>query len=206
MIKRLLFMTCAAYLAAALPACAQDSANYHDPCGGDSCASDAYDLGYRDGHEGNSYTSSPRLQNDPQYDAGFSEGEMDAMAEKDPLTPSDSRLSTAIDQADALTSQVVAAQERMKAPQYLPPLDEGAAHALLPEQALLRTEAQRQAQDPRQGPDPTKTVLLDCQTDSLDCQSTSLNRQTDVLNLQVNLPPGRILTIETDGFDQIRGP
>ena len=52
---------------------------------GYSCASDAYDLGYRDGHEGRSYTSSPQLQSNPQYDAGFSEGEMDAMAETDPL-------------------------------------------------------------------------------------------------------------------------
>ena len=82
MIGRLLFMTCGAYLVAAFPACAQNSANYHDSCGGDSCASDAYDLGYRDGHEGHSYTSSPQLQSNPQYDAGFSEGEMDAMAER----------------------------------------------------------------------------------------------------------------------------
>ena len=115
MMGRLLFMTCGAYLLAAFPACAQDSANYHDSCGGDSCASDAYDLGYRDGHEGHSYTSSPQLQSNPQYDAGFSEGEMDAMAEKDPLATSGSLLSIATDQADSLTSQAVAAQERMKA-------------------------------------------------------------------------------------------
>jgi len=200
MMGRLLFMMCGAYLVAAFPACAQDSANYHDSCGGDSCASDAYDLGYRDGHEGNSYTSSPQLQSNPQYDAGFSEGEMDAMAEKDPLATSGSLLSIATDQADSLTSQAVAAQERMKAPQYAPTaLDQGA------EDALIRRTAQRQAQDPRQGPDP-KTATLDCQTDSLDCQSNSLNRQTDLLNREFNLPPSRVLSIETDGFDQIRGP
>ena len=36
MIERLLFMTCAAYLVAAFPACAQDGSSYHDSCGGDS--------------------------------------------------------------------------------------------------------------------------------------------------------------------------
>ena len=95
MIGRLLFITCAAYLVAAFPACAQNTANYHDSCGGDSCASDAYDLGYHDGYEGHSYTSSPQLQSNPQYDAGFSEGEMDAMAEKDPLARLGSLLSAA---------------------------------------------------------------------------------------------------------------
>ncbi len=200
MIGRLLFMTCAVYPVAAFPACAQSSASYHDSCGGDSCASDAYDLGYRDGHEGNSYTSSPQLQSNPQYDAGFSEGEMDAMAEKDPLTTSGSLLSAAMGEANSLTSQAVAAQERIKAPQAaLTALDQGA------EDALIRRNAQRQAQDPRQGPDP-KTATLDCQTDSLDCQSNSLNRQTDLLNREFNLPPNRVLSIETDGFDQIRGP
>ena len=205
MFERLLFMTCAAYLVAAFPVCAQNSANYHDSCGGDSCASNAYDLGYRDGLEGRSYTADPQLQNNPQYDAGFSEGEMDAMAETDPLAPPDTRLSNAVNQADALTSSAVAAQEKTKATQYLPPLDE-TGRALSPQQALVQSEAQRQANDPRQGPDPAKTVLLDCQTSSLDCLGTSLNRQTDVLNLQVDLPPGRILSIETNGFDQIRGP
>ncbi len=200
MIGRLLFMTFAAYLAAAFPACAQDSASYHDSCGGDSCASDAYDLGYRDGHEGDSYTSSPQLQSNPQYDAGFSEGEMDAMAEKDPLATSGSLLSAAMGEANSLTSQAVAAQQRIKAPQAaLTALDQAA------EDAFIRRTAQRQAQDPRQGPDP-KTATLDCETDSLDCESTSLNRQTDVLNRKFDLLPNRILSIETDGFDQIRGP
>ncbi len=193
MIERLLLITCAAYLVAAFPACAQDSANYHDSCGGDSCASDAYDLGYHDGHEGDSYTSSPQLQSNPQYDAGFSEGEMDAMAEKDPLTPPDSRLSTATDELDALTSQDVAAQERMKAPRgALTALDEGA------EERLIRRTAGEQARDPRQVPDP-KTATLDCQTDSLDCQSDSLDRQTDSVDRKTDLTPGRLLSIETDG-------
>ena len=99
MIERLLFMTCAAYLVAAFPACAQDAASYHDSCGGDSCASDAYDLGYHDGHEGHSYTSSPHVQSNPQYDAGFSEGEMDAMAEKDAAGSLGSLLSAAMGKA-----------------------------------------------------------------------------------------------------------
>ena len=33
MIGRLLFMTFGAYLLAAFPACAQNTANYHDSCG-----------------------------------------------------------------------------------------------------------------------------------------------------------------------------
>ena len=138
MIERLLFMTCAAYLVAAFPACAQDGSSYHDSCGGDSCASDAYDLGYHDGYEGHSYSPSSRLPSNPQYDAGFSEGEMDAMIEKDaqaaeeqargkaPMAPQasdrqtgstpDSLLSAAMGEADSLTSQGVAAEERLTAP------------------------------------------------------------------------------------------
>jgi len=200
MMGRLLLMTFAACLVAAFPACAQNSASYHDSCGGDSCASDAYDLGYRDGHEGNSYTSSPQLQSNPQYDAGFSEGEMDAMAENDPLATSGSLLSAAMGEANSLTSQAVAAQERTKAPQYAPTaLDLGA------EEGLIRTTAQRQAQDPRQGPDPT-TATLDCQTSSLDCQNNFLDRPTASLGPKTDLTTNRILSIETDGFDQIRGP
>ena len=61
MIGRLLFMTFGAYLLAAFPACAQNSPSYHDSCGGDSCASKAYDLGYHDGYEGKSYTALPQL-------------------------------------------------------------------------------------------------------------------------------------------------
>ena len=200
MIERLLFMTCAAYLAAAFPACAQNTANYHDSCGGDSCASDAYDLGYRDGREGHSYTSSPQLQNNPQYDAGFSEGEMDAMAETDPLTAAGSLLSAAIGQADSLTSQAVAAQERVKAPSA-----GVTALGTSAEDALVRRAAERQAQDPRQVLDP-KTATLNCQTDSLDCISTSLNRQTDSLNRAFNLTSDRILSIETNGYDPRRDP
>jgi len=84
MIERLLLITCAAYLVAACPAYAQHD---HDVCGGDSCATGApYDVGYHDGYEGDSYTSSSQLTTDPQYEAGFSEGEMDAMVEKDALT------------------------------------------------------------------------------------------------------------------------
>ena len=60
MIERLLLITCAAYLVAAFPAYAQDTPTYHDSCGGDSCASDAYDLGYHDGYEGHSYSPSLR--------------------------------------------------------------------------------------------------------------------------------------------------
>jgi hypothetical protein len=83
MIKRLLLITCAAYLVAASPACAQHDPGYRDGCGG-SCATGApYDLGYHDGYEGDSYTSSEELKSDPQYEAGFSEGEMDAMDEKE---------------------------------------------------------------------------------------------------------------------------
>jgi hypothetical protein len=51
MIERLLLITCAAYLVAASPAYSQNDPSYHDWCGGDSCASDAYDLGYHDGYE-----------------------------------------------------------------------------------------------------------------------------------------------------------
>jgi hypothetical protein len=204
MIRRLLlwlFMTCGAYFAAAFPLWAQNSANYHDSCGGDSCASNAYDLGYRDGHEGRSYTSSPELQSNPQYDAGFSEGEMDAMAEQDPLSQSGSLLSAAMGRADSVTSQAVAAQERIKAPSAgVIGLGTGA------EQQLIRSAAERQMQDPRQGPDPTKTVVLDCQTDSLDCQSNSLNRQTDSLSRAIDLPPSRMLSIETNGYDPRSNP
>jgi hypothetical protein len=86
MIERLLFITCAAYLVAASPAYAQHDPG-HDGCGGDACATGApYDLGYHDGYEGDSYTSSEQLKVDPEYEAGFSEGEMDAMDEKDALT------------------------------------------------------------------------------------------------------------------------
>ena len=195
MFERLLFMTCAAYLVAAFPVCAQNSANYHDSCGGDSCASNAYDLGYRDGYEGHSYTSSPELQNNPQYDSGFSEGEMDAMAEQDPLSSSGSLLSAAVGRADSLTSQAVAAQERIKAPSAgVIGLGQGA------EQALIQRNADRQAQDPRQVLDP-KTATLTCQTDSLDCQSSPLNRQTDSLNRAIGLTPDHILSIETNGYD-----
>jgi hypothetical protein len=83
MIERLLFITCAAFLVAASPAYAQ----HRDGCGGDACATDApYDLGYHDGYEGDSYTSLSELKLDPEYEAGFSEGEMDSMDEKDALT------------------------------------------------------------------------------------------------------------------------
>ncbi len=200
MIERLMFMTCAAYLLAAIPACAQNSANYHDSCGGDSCASDAYDLGYHDGHEGHSYTSSEQLQNNPQYDAGFSEGEMDAMTEVDPLTNAESLLSIATDRADTLTSQAVADQEKIKAaPRGFKALD------LSEEQALIRRSAERQKQDPRQVLDP-KTSTLDCQTDALDCQYYVLDRQTASLNSASNLTSDRILSIETDGYDPRRDP
>jgi len=51
---------------------------------------------------------------------------MDAMAEKDPLTTSGSLLSAAMGEANSLTSQAVAAQERIKAPQAaLTALDQG---------------------------------------------------------------------------------
>jgi hypothetical protein len=83
MIGRLLFIACAACLAAASPANAQNNSGRRDGCGGDACATGApYDLGYHDGYEGNSYTSLSDLKLDPQYEAGFSEGEMDAMDEK----------------------------------------------------------------------------------------------------------------------------
>jgi hypothetical protein len=200
MIRRLLFITCGAYLLAAFPACAQSTANYHDSCGGDSCASDAYDLGYRDGREGHSYSSLPQLQNNPQYDAGFSEGEMDAMAQQDPLSASGSLLSAAIGQADSLTSQVVAAQERMKAaPRGFTAL------GLSAEAALVRRAAERQKQDPRQVLNP-KTATLDCQTSSLDCQYNLLDRQTSSLNSAFNLTSDRILSIETNGYDPRRDP
>ena len=85
MIERLLLITCAAYLAAASPAYAQHDS--HDGCGGDACATDnPYDLGYHDGYEGNSFASSSELKIDPVYQAGFSEGEMDSMDEKDART------------------------------------------------------------------------------------------------------------------------
>jgi len=138
MIERLLLIACAAYLVAAFPAYAQVSPSYHDSCGGDSCASDAYDLGYHDGYEGYSYSPSLRLPSNPQYDAGFSEGEMDALAEKDavaaeeqaggkgPMAPRapdrqsvstlDRLLSAAELEADALTAEGVAAEERLTAP------------------------------------------------------------------------------------------
>jgi hypothetical protein len=84
MIERLLLITCAAYLVAASPAYAQRD---HDGCGGDACATDnPYDLGYHDGYEGDSFTSSSELKIDPVYQAGFSEGEMDSMDEKDART------------------------------------------------------------------------------------------------------------------------
>ena len=87
MIERLLLITCAAYLVAASPAYAQHDPGRRDGCGGDACATGApYDLGYHDGYEGDSYTSLSELKLDPEYEAGFSEGEMDAMDEKDALT------------------------------------------------------------------------------------------------------------------------
>lgn len=86
MIERLLMIACAAYLLAASPADAQRDSG-RDGCGGDACATDApYDLGYHDGYEGNSFTASSELKIDPLYQAGFSEGEMDAVAEKDAST------------------------------------------------------------------------------------------------------------------------
>jgi hypothetical protein len=200
MIERLPLILCAAYLVAAFPACAQNDPAYHDSCGGDSCASDAYDLGYHDGYEGHSYTSLTRLQNDPQYEAGFSEGEMDVMAEQDPLTKLDGRLSTAVDHADALTSQSAAEEERMKAPERgLVALDEGA------EEALIRRSAEVQARDPRQVADP-KTDWTSCQTDSLNCQSDMLDRQTSSLGPELGLTPNRILSTEIDGYGQSRHP
>jgi hypothetical protein len=204
MIKRLPLIACAAYFVASFPTFAQD-ASLHDSCGGDSCASDAYDLGYHDGYEGHSYTSLARLQNDPQYEAGFSEGEMDAMTEQDPLTKLDGRLSTATDEADSLTSQSAAEEENKKAPRaWVTALDEGA------QDALIRRFANEQAQDPRQPLDQQtvdrKTNSLYCQFESLDCQSDMLDRQTDALNGEHDLTPNRFLSIETDGFDQIRAP
>ena len=80
MIGRLLLIACAAYLVAAPPAYAQHDLGRRDGCGGDACATDApYDLGYHDGYEGNSSTSLSELKLDPEYEAGFSEGEMDAI-------------------------------------------------------------------------------------------------------------------------------
>jgi hypothetical protein len=204
MIKRLPLIACAAYLLAAFPTFAQD-ASLHDSCGGDSCASDAYDLGYHDGYEGHSYTSLTSLQNNPQYEAGFSEGEMDGMAEQDPLTQVDGRLSTATDEADSLTSRSAAEEENKKAPRaWVSALDEGA------EDALIRRYAKEQALDPRQPLDgqtlDRKTNSLYCQFESLDCESDMLDRQTDSLNGAHDLTPNRILSVETDGFDQIRAP
>lgn len=87
MIGRLLLITCAAYLVAASAAYAQHDLGRRDGCGGDACATDApYDLGYHDGYGGDSSTSLSELKLDPEYEAGFSEGEMDAMDEKDALT------------------------------------------------------------------------------------------------------------------------
>jgi hypothetical protein len=87
MIERLLSIACAAYLVAAFPAFAQKQNPYdpasNDACGGDSCALNAYDFGYHDGYTGHSYTSRLQLQNNPQYEAGFSEGQMDAALEKE---------------------------------------------------------------------------------------------------------------------------
>ena len=74
MMGRLLFITCAAYLVAAVPARAQNGAGYHDSCGGHSCASDAYDLGYHDGYEGHSYSSSPHSQATPNTMLDFRRG------------------------------------------------------------------------------------------------------------------------------------
>jgi hypothetical protein len=57
---------------------------------------------------------------------------MDAMAEKDPLATSGSLLSIATDQADSLTPQAVAAQERIKAASAgVIGLDQGAEEALI---------------------------------------------------------------------------
>jgi hypothetical protein len=87
MIGRLLLIACAAYLAAASSAYAQHDIGRRDGCGGDACATDApYDLGYHDGYEGDSSTSLSELKLDPEYEAGFSEGEMDASDEKDAMT------------------------------------------------------------------------------------------------------------------------
>jgi hypothetical protein len=201
MIKQIASITCA-YLVIASAAYAADAYDpaYHDSCGGDSCASDAYDLGYRDGYEGDSYTASPRLQNDPQYAAGFSEGGMDAMAEKDPLTGMDGRLSAATDQADTLTAQDAAKDENEKARVRSPTaLDEGA------EEALIRRSAEAQAHDPR---DPLDHInpSLNCQTDSLDCQSDLLDRQTSSVEDKTDLTPNRLLSIESDGYGQSRDP
>jgi hypothetical protein len=129
MLQRLPLIACAAYLVAAFPAHAQNKTS-HDSCGGDSCASDAYDLGYHDGYEDRSYTSILALQNNPQYEAGFSEGEMDAMAEKDALTGGEQGsegqpkatqreldlLSTAMGGTDALTARGEASDARLTAP------------------------------------------------------------------------------------------
>jgi hypothetical protein len=130
MIQRLLLIACAGSLVAAFPAYAQKSLTAHDSCGGDSCATDAYDLGYHDGYEDRSYTSILSLQNNPQYEAGYSEGEMDAMAEKDALATQEQAgqeqpratrraqnlLSTAMDGADALTARDQAGNELLVAP------------------------------------------------------------------------------------------
>jgi hypothetical protein len=130
MVHRLPLIACAAYLVAAFPAYAQNKLTSHDSCGGDSCASDAYDLGYHDGYEDRSYTSILGLQNNPQYEAGFSEGEMDAMAEKDALTAGEQGsegqpkatqreldlLSTAMDGTDTLTARGEASDESLTAP------------------------------------------------------------------------------------------
>jgi hypothetical protein len=130
MIDRLPVIACAAYLVALFPAYAQNNLTAHNSCGGDSCVTDAYDLGYHDGYEGRSYTSILGLQNNPQYEAGFSEGEMDAMAEKDALTaeqqgsgqqPRAQRraqdlLSRAMDGANGLTARGEALDETPMAP------------------------------------------------------------------------------------------
>ncbi len=141
MIGRSLSIMCAAYLVAAFPAYGQVGPSYHDSCGGDSCVTDAYDLGYHDGYEGYSYTALPSLVTNPQYESGFSEGEMDAEIEKDaraaeeqaggkgPNAPratdkqtasrSDSLLSAALGEEGALTAYDVAADQKLAPPSTL---------------------------------------------------------------------------------------
>jgi hypothetical protein len=139
MIAQLLSIACAVYLVAALPLYAQTQNPFdplsNDDCGGVSCASNAYDFGYHDGYTGRSYTARLQLQNNPQYEAGFSEGEMDAAVEKEtqdaeeqarderPRAQSrqgnlgpDGRglLSHALDVANGLTARVEVDEERPK--------------------------------------------------------------------------------------------
>jgi hypothetical protein len=67
---------------------------------------------------------------------------MDTMAEKDPLTSTDSLLSGAMDKADTLTAQDVAEEERLKAAQTArTALDEGS------EEQLIRRAAEQQEPD-----------------------------------------------------------